>query len=512
MNKKKIIIIGAGPGGLTAGMILSHRGFDVTIFEKEKNVGGRNAPIFLGNYRFDTGPTFLMLNFILGEMFEEVGEKAETMLSFKMLEPMYRLRFSDKDVFIYSDNQKMKQEITKHFLGNEPGLDRFFKYEEKRFRKLFPCLQIPYSTYFKLLNKNFIKAIPYFSIGNNLFSNLGNYFVDEQLKLSFTFQAKYIGMSPWECPAAFTMIPFIEHTYGIYHPIGGLYKISQVMAEIIKNRGGKVFTNTKVKQLILDHRTVKGVILDNGEKVFADEVVINADFSYAMTNLVPEGVLKKYSKQNISKKRFSCSTFMLYLGVKKKYNIPHHNVFFADDYRRNVENIFKYKVWSEDMSFYLQNASVTDPTLAPLGKSTIYILVPVPNKLNCEINWEKEKNNFADQVLSKVVQKTELKDLLSNIEVKKIITPDNWVSEYNVYAGATFNLAHNLGQMLVWRPRNKFEELENCYLVGGGTHPGSGLPTIYESGRITSNLISKKYGVKFKKPSPLYTKKQIVAK
>ncbi|MFN3550912.1 MAG: phytoene desaturase family protein [Endomicrobiia bacterium] len=506
MKNKKIVIIGAGPGGLTAGMILSYRGFDVTIFEKEKNVGGRNSPIYLGQYIFDTGPTFLMLKFILDEMFEEVSIKSENILQFKKLEPMYRIIFNDKKVFVYSDHQKMLQEIVKHFPGNEKGLDKFLKREEVRFRRLFPCLQIPYLSYWKVFNKNFLFAIPYFSFGKNLFDNLGKYFFDEQLKLTFTFQAKYLGMSPWECPAAFTMIPFIEHAYGIYHTIGGLFKISEAMSKVIKGNNGKIFTNTRIKQLLLEGKSVKGVILENGEKIFADEVIINSDFSYSVTNLLPNGILKKYSKQNIDRKNFSCSTFMIYLGIKKKYDIAHHNIIFADDYRKNVENIFKNKVWSEDMSFYIQNASITDDTLAPQGKSTIYILVPVPNKMNCKIDWQREKISFADQVLSKVVQKTELKDLISNIEVKKIITPDDWVYDYNVYVGATFNLAHNMKQMLFLRPHNKFEELENCYLVGGGTHPGSGLPTIYESGRITANLISKKYGIKYKKPTSLIKK------
>jgi phytoene desaturase len=155
-------------------------------------------------------------------------------------------------------------------------------------------------------------------------------------------------------------------------------------------------------------------------------------------------------------------------------------------------------VLSDDVSFYLQNASVTDPLLATPGNSTIYILVPVPNNFS-KINWEIEKNNFKDTVLKMVIERTGMTDLLDNIEEIKITTPADWENTYNVYTGATFNLAHNLGQMLYFRPHNEFEELGNCYLVGGGTHPGSGLPTIYESGRISANLICDKFGVKYKK-------------
>jgi phytoene desaturase len=196
---------------------------------------------------------------------------------------------------------------------------------------------------------------------------------------------------------------------------------------------------------------------------------------------------------------------MLYLGVKKKYDMPHHNVFFAEKYRENVEDIFNRLKLSDQISFYVQNASIIDPTLAPEGKSGIYILVPVAS-LKGSIDWKKEKDAFRKRVLEEVVKKTEMKDLMDNIEEERIYTPETWRDELNVYYGATFNLGHNLTQMLYLRPRNKFECLDNCYLTGGGTHPGSGLPTIYESGRIAANMISKKHGVKYIEPSSLDNK------
>jgi phytoene desaturase len=195
----------------------------------------------------------------------------------------------------------------------------------------------------------------------------------------------------------------------------------------------------------------------------------------------------------------------MYLGVDKVYDIPHHTIVFAQDYKRNVEEIFNSLKLSSDNSFYVQNASVTDPTLAPEGKSALYILTPVPNNRST-IDWEAEKGRFAEHVLDQVVERTELKDLRDHIEVKKIITPDNWEQDYNVHLGATFNIGHELLQMMYFRPRNKFEEFRNCYLAGGGTHPGSGLPTIYESARISANMLCKKHGVAFTPPGPLPTK------
>jgi len=491
MNKRRVIIVGAGPGGLTSAMILAHRQFDVTVFEADPTVGGRNSALRAEGFTFDRGPTFLMMQFILREMFEKAGRNVEDYLEFKPLDPLYCLKFGDRNVLVSADHDKMRAQIREHFPGEEKGLDEFLHYERWRYGYLLPCIRKHYSNFWTLMSMPLLKALPYLSPGRSLFQNLGRYFRDEKLKLSFTFQAKYLGMSPWECPALFTILPFIEHEWGISHVIGGLNQISQSMAKVVEEEGGKIFTSTPVESLIIDAGTVRGVKLTSGEKVFADHIVVNADFAYAMSNLVAPGILKKYSRDNLQKKDFSCSVFMIYLGVNKLYNMNHHTIVLAKDYRTNMNDIFKEKVLPEDMSFYIQNASVTDSTLAPEGKSTIYILVPVPNRI-AAVDWTVEKEHFKHKVLEFVSKRTPMTDLRDHIEVERTVTPLDWEEKHRVYLGATFNLSHKFSQLLYLRPRNRFEELDNCYLVGGGTHPGSGLPTIYESARISSDLICKK--------------------
>jgi phytoene desaturase len=296
-------------------------------------------------------------------------------------------------------------------------------------------------------------------------------------------------MSPWECPAAFTMIPFVEHEFGIYHVIGGLNQIPQAMAKVVEEENGTILTDHKVQKVITSEKRVTGVQLEDGKKMDFDKVIVNADFGYAMTNLFEPNEIKKYTPEKLDKKKFSCSTFMLYLGINKKYPTCHHNIFFAKDYRQNINDITEGRL-SEDFSFYIQNASVTDDTLAPKGKSAIYILVPTPNNRS-NIDWQKEIEGFKENVLKKVEDQTEMKDITDHIEIERTITPKEWENDYNVYVGATFNLAHNLSQMLYFRPHNRFSTPKNLYLVGGGTHPGSGLPTIYISGIVTADLISK---------------------
>ena len=490
-----INIVGAGPGGLTAAMLLANRGFKVRLFEKAKQVGGRNAAIVRNGYKFDVGPTFLMMKFILDEVFKEAGRNIDDYLKSVRLDPMYRLQFNDVRLEPTNQREAMLQQIDQAFPGNRHGYDRFMEAEKRRFELMYPCLQKDYAAFKQYFSKDFIKAAPNLSLGRSLIGVLGDYFKDEKLKLSFTFKSKYLGMSAWDCPGAFAILPYVEHAYGVYHTVGGLSEISVAMAKVCREHGVEIHLDTPVRQLVIENKKVLGVELENGEQVLADETVLNADFGYAMKNLIPPNILKKYSPEKVDSRKYSCSTFMLHLGLNKIYDLPHHTIFFAEDYKGNIKDIFENKVLSEDLSFYVRNASVTDSTLAPDGHSSVYVLVPVPNQKS-ETDWATGKKTLRNRVIKALIERAEMPDLEEHIREEIIFTPQTW-QDMNIQFGATFNLAHSVTQMLYFRPRNKFEELDNCYLVGGGTHPGSGLPTIYESGRIAANLISKQHNVPF---------------
>lgn len=488
---QKIGIVGAGPGGLTCGMLLANKGYDVTILEKASEVGGRSAPINLDGFTFDTGPTFLMMKHVMDEIFETCERDSSDYMKFKLLDPMYQLNFKDITIKMSSNRDKMKNELNKVFPGSEKGLEKFYSKEEKRYKKIIKNLYRDYSSLTSFLSPSLLKSVPAFFSGGSIFDNLGKYFKDEKLRVCFTFQSKYLGMSPWECPAAFTMIPYVEHEYGIYHVMGGLNQISKAMSKVIKEENGTIITDKPVKNILTSGKKATGVEFEDGKQMNFDKIVINADFGYAMSSLLEPEKIKSYSPKKLEKKKFSCSTFMLYLGLDKIYqNVTHHNIFFAENYRQNIEDIGEGRL-SDDFSFYIQNASITDDSLAPIGKSAVYVLVPVPNNRKNNFDWESQEINYKEKILDKIEERTEMNNIRNHVEVEKIITPKNWENDYNVYIGATFNLAHNLSQMLYFRPHNKCKELKNLYLVGGGTHPGSGLPTIYISGIITAGLISK---------------------
>ncbi|MGL5936122.1 MAG: phytoene desaturase family protein, partial [Cetobacterium sp.] len=395
MKKLDVIIVGAGPGGLAAGLLLSNKGYSVKIFEKKEYVGGRNSTFQVGDYRFDLGPTFFLMPQVLKDIFIEVGERIDHHLNLIEINPMYRLKFHNMDDFNpYSHNKKklMCGELEKIFPYSSKDYETYMEREEKKFSKLEPCLKVPYLSPLDYLKPNFLKSLPYLDAFKSIYNVLSNYFKYEELKLSFTFQAKYIGMSPWIAPGTFSIISFLEHKYGVFHIEGGLGKVSTVLSDLIENRGGDIYLNSEIKRIIFDGKKAVGVELLDGRKYMSDYVIINADFADAMTNMISNDLRDKYSDKNLEKKRYSCSTLMLYLGLDKLYkNIPHHSIIFAKDYKNNLSNISQYKSVGDDFSFYVQNPSVTDDSLAPEGNSVLYTLVPVSNN-NSNIDWEQQKS------------------------------------------------------------------------------------------------------------------------
>lgn len=494
-SPQKVVIIGAGPGGLSSAMILANRGFEVTVVEKAPRVGGRNAELKVGDYSFDTGPTFLHQKFTLDEIFAETGRCSDDYMDFVKLDPMTRLTWDEEtSIETTYDIEKMAANIAEVFPGDEEGYRRFMKDHAPKLRAIYPCLQKPYHKITAYLRNELLKVIPYIATSKSVVDVLDTFFKDDRLKLAFTFQAKYLGMSPWKCPALFSILSYTEYKYGIYHVQGGLCKISEGMAKAAEEDGAKILLSTAMKEVVFENGNAKGVKLENGELLEADHVIMNADYAHAMVNLM-NGASKP--EEEMGSKKFSCSTFMLYLGLDKIYeDEPHHHILFADDYAQNVNDIRGEKIVSDDMSVYVRNSSITDPTVAPEGHSQLYILVPTINTRHGH-DWEATKQEYRDKVLQRIEERTGMKDLREHIVAERILTPTDWRDEGDIFMGATFNLAHTIDQMLYFRPHNRLKGYKNLYLVGGGTHPGSGLPTILESGRISSNMLCDSEGVSY---------------
>ncbi|MEM9238063.1 MAG: phytoene desaturase family protein, partial [Verrucomicrobiota bacterium] len=408
MRTKRVVIVGAGPGGLTAGMILARRGLDVTIVEKQDRVGGRNGELNVGDFSFDIGPTFLHQKFTLDEVFEEAGRKTEDYMELVKLDPMTRLTWGDVSMETTYDPDRMATSVEAAFPGSSEGYLRFMDDHASKLKAIFPCLQKPYHKLGAYFSSKLMKAVPYVATTKSVVDVLDDYFPDDRLKLAFTFQAKYLGMSPWKCPALFSILSYLEYRYGIYHVQGGLCRISSGMAEVFKEHGGTLRLGTPVKELHFTGERVTGVELEGGELLECDDAIVNADYAHAMTSLMNG---RSVPKAEMGKKKYSCSTFMLYLGLDKVYtDEAHHHILFAEDYAKNVSDIQGEQVVSDDMSIYIRNSCVTDPLVAPEGKSGLYILVPT---INCRHghDWEEIRREYRDRILERIEQKTGMKDL-----------------------------------------------------------------------------------------------------
>ena len=491
---RSVIIVGAGPGGLAAALLLAKAGLQVTVLEKEPRVGGRTSAIEAEGYRFDLGPTFFLYPQILDEIFREVGRDLRREVPMKKLDPQYRLIFgAGGELLCTADVEQMVAEIAKLAPADAPQFRRFMTDNRVKLEKFAPCLQSPFLGWTSLLQARLLAVLPYLKPWKSLHAELAGYFQDPRLQLAFTFQSKYLGMSPFQCPSLFSILSFLEYEHGIFHPIGGCNSLTRGMARVATELGATLRLNEPVEEVLIEGRRAVGVRTPKGE-LRADAVLLNADFGHAMTKLVPARHRRKWTDAAIASKRFSCSTFMLYLGLEGRCDqLEHHNIFVAENYRQNLDEIENQHVLTEDPSFYVENPTRTDDTMAPPGHSALYVLVPVSHQ-HPNIDWNKERSRYR-QIALRQLAKLGLTDVEKRIRFERVVTPADWESKVAIYRGATFNLAHNLGQMLHLRPQNRFEEFDRMYLVGGGTHPGSGLPVIFESARMSSRLLLEDLGV-----------------
>ncbi len=484
-------------------MLLARSGVRVTVVEKHARVGGRTSTLQQDGFRFDIGPTFFLYPRVLKEIFADAGYDLNREVPMKRLDPQYRLVFGESSaqgfakIDATSDIDRMEREIAALSPADAIEFKSFLIRNRKKLANFLPVLESPFDNWSDLLKPGMLKLLPLLKPWLSLDDDLRAHFKDERIRLGFSFQSKYLGMSPFRCPSLFSILSFLEYEHGVFHPVGGCGAVTAAMARIAQEMGVEILLDEAIEEVLVEesrgHARAVGVRTSR-RSLPADAVVMNADFAEAMRTLVPNRYRRKWSDRKIESKKFSCSTFMMYLGIEGRYDdVAHHTIYLAENYRQNLRDIEELHRLSENPSFYVQNASVTDSTLAPKGQSTLYVLLPVTHETGL-IDWKQETAKFR-QLALRQIERIGLHGVERRIRTEKIVTPQGWREDFGLFKGATFSMAHSLNQMLHLRPHNRFDDIAGMYLVGGGTHPGSGLPVIFQSARISSRLLLEDLGI-----------------
>lgn len=478
-------IVGAGIAGLATAIRLARAGMQVTVFEKNSEPGGRCGRIHGEGFHFDIGPTILLVPSVLEELFRDAGRELRDYLDVRALTPNYRVHFADgSDVTLYRERELLAKELERIEPGSAARFDEF--YEGARSMMDAALSRFVVNHYDSLRDfvslgtaKDLLRARAYTTVSRNV----AKYFRDERLQMAFSYQTMYLGLSPYFAPGIYGLLPFTEINDGVFYTQGGLYEIPLAMERLARELGVEFRYRSPVARLVTDGRRISEVVLESGERFAADIVVANADLPYVYDELVPEARLPR--RESLE---FTSSGFMLYLGLDRQYpGLLHHNTFFGARFRESFREIFEDKVLPEELHYYVAAPSVTDPSVAPPGGSSVYVLVPVPHQTH-KINWAAAGDRLRARVLSALDQSV-APGIESHITFERRIDPNGWAKMFNLVKGSAFGLSLTLDQVGPFRPKNRDETFGNLYFAGASTQPGTGIPLVTLSGRLAAERI-----------------------
>ena len=473
MNKK-VVIIGGGIGGLGAAGLFAKKDYEVTLLEKNFDLGGRANIFEHEGFKFDMGPSWYLAPDIFEHYFNLVGEKVEDHLELERLSPSYRIFFRNSGESLDINSDIEKDAAT--FEAIEPGagekLRAYLKQSKYQYEVATQSFMFKnYDSIFDFFNKRVMTEGQKLSVFSTMHRFVSKFFKSSKLRQVMEYTMVFLGTSPYEAPALYNLMSHMDFNQGVFYPRGGFYELIKALANIAEKHGAVLRTNSAVEQIIVKDGKATGVRLNDGEEIDADIVISNADMWFTETKLL-DARSQTYSETYWQKRVMAPSAFIMYLGVKGKLpSLIHHNLLFSEDWRRNFDDIYKNPCLPDEPSLYVCAPSVTDPTVAPDGKENLFVLVPIASDLKMS---ETEKEGYADNILALMEIEMKLPRLREKIEFKRIYTVDNFAADYNSFKGSALGLAHTLRQTAIFRPKNKSKKVSNLFYVGAGTNPGIG--------------------------------------
>ncbi len=493
MKTPTVLVIGAGIGGITAAAHLAQQGCQVRVVEKNARAGGRCDRFSREGHHFDTGPTLFVMPLLYEAEFSSLGVSMHEVLDLQRVDPTYHLIFDDASQLVLTSDMKSLQEQLEAL---EPGsFQGLLRYLQEGHRHYSVALD-------RLVNKDFRTAGQFFNLANlpllhtlkplvPHYQNMAHYFASPRLRAAFTFQDVYMGLSPFEAPSTFSMMPYTELAHGVWYPKGGMYRVVEALMEIAQQANVEFIFNQAVEALETNGTHVRGVRLADGTHLTADVILANADLPYVYHDLLPpDGQGEK-----MANKHFSCSVISFFWGVDQSYpTLPPHTLFLADNYQQNFDQIIHDLTLPENPSLYIHAPARLDATMAPEGQDTLIAIVPVGH---LGIHSNTEWRDIRDQARHEVFRRLKLlgiSDLQDHIKFEVNYTPLSWQKRYNLMKGATHGLCHNLTQLGYFRPHNRHPHYHNLYFTGASTHPGTGMPTALVSARLAATRILDEFG------------------
>ena len=490
---ERVIIIGSGFGGLAAAARLAARGYEVDIYEKRDKPGGRAYVYEQNGFKFDGGPTVITAPFMFDDIFELAGRRREDYVEFVSCDPFYRIFDHNKKSFDYNDDPEfISGQIEKWNPDDVEGYRRFMATTQAIFQKGF--IELADQPFHHV--SDMLRVLPdllRLESHKNVHKYVSQFIESDFLRRCFSFHPLLVGGNPFDTTSIYAMIHYLEREWGVHYAMGGTGALVQALVRLIEELGGRFHYQAAVQEILVESKHATGVRLANGDVIWADHVISNADPAFTYLNLIPSKHrgLRNSDWRYRKATRYSMSLFVIYFGTKRRYNdgsLAHHNIILGERYRALLEDIFKRKRLADDFSLYLHMPTLTDPSLAPEGHEAFYVLSPVPH-LGSGTDWRSAARPYRNKIMQ-FLEENYLPNLQANIVAEHYIDPLHFQNTLNSHMGSAFSLDPILTQSAWFRPHNRSEDIDNLYFVGAGTHPGAGLPGVLSSAKIADVLIA----------------------
>ena len=487
-RRPRAVVIGSGFGGLAAAIRLGARGYGVTVLEKLDAPGGRASVFRQDGFVFDAGPTIVTAPFLFEELWALCGRRMSDDIDLRPIDPFYRIRFQDGSVFNYTGNAAaMRAEVARFSPGDVAGYERFMAASEAIYRVGFEQLgDRPFSDWTSMARvaPDLVKLGGWRSVA----AMVARHVRDERLRVVLSFHPLLVGGNPFSASAIYSLIAFLERSWGVHFVMGGTGRLVQGLARLIRDQGNTLRCAAEVSEIMVERGAATGVRLASGEVVAADIVVSNADAAWTYRKLVAPEHRRRWTDRRIARAKHSMSLFVWYFGTRRRYeDVAHHTILLGPRYRELLADIFKRHVLAADFSLYLHRPTATDPSLAPPGCDAFYVLSPVPH-LDSGTDWAVAAEPYRAAIERELGQ-TVLPGLEHEVVSSRMMTPLDFQDTLLSYRGAAFGMEPRLTQSAWFRPHNVSEDIAGLYLVGAGTHPGAGLPGVLCSAKVLDRVV-----------------------